>query len=171
MEPMLEAAILVIFPFCMIYSAVSDMLSMTIPNRVPLVLVAAFALIAPLAGMEWAEIGWHFAAGALVLAVTFGLFALGGMGGGDAKLLSATAVWMGLGMVLVEYLVYATLAGGLLTLAIVLYRKSPLSTVTGHLAILRNLADEKLGVPYGVALAIGGMAAFPSAALVQAVIG
>ena len=88
---MLEALIFVVFPFCMLFAAISDMLSMTIANRVPVLLVVVFALVAPLTGMDWAAYGGHFAAGALVLAVTFGLFAMGGMGGGDAKLLAATA--------------------------------------------------------------------------------
>ncbi|TGT92468.1 peptidase, partial [bacterium M00.F.Ca.ET.155.01.1.1] len=88
---MLEAVIFVVFPFCMLFAAISDVLSMTIANRVPVLLLATFALVAPLTGMDWATYGGHFAAGALVLAVTFGLFALGGMGGGDAKLLAATA--------------------------------------------------------------------------------
>ena len=126
---MLEALIFVVFPFCMLFAAISDMLSMTIANRVPVLLLAVFALVAPLTGMDWATYGWHFAAGALVLAVTFGLFALGGMGGGDAKLLAATAVWMGFNIHLVEYLVISTFIGGLLTLAILVYRKSPLATL------------------------------------------
>ena len=129
---MLEALIFVVFPFCMLFAAISDMLSMTIANRVSVLLVVVFALVAPLTGMEWAAYGWHFAAGALVLAVTFGLFAMGGMGGGDAKLLAATAVWMGLNIQLVEYLVASTLIGGLLTIAILLYRKSPLAVLTGQ---------------------------------------
>ena len=124
---MLEALIFVVFPFCMLFAAISDMLSMTIANRVSVLLVVVFALVAPLTGMDWAAYGWHFAAGALVLAVTFGLFAMGGMGGGDAKLLAATAVWMGFNIHLVEYLVVSTFIGGLLTLAILLYRKSPLA--------------------------------------------
>ena len=123
---MLEALIFVVFPFCMLFAAISDMLSMTIANRVPVLLVVVFALVAPLTGMEWAAYGGHFAAGALVLAVTFGLFALGGMGGGDAKLLAATAMWMGLNVNLVEYLVASTIIGGLLTLAIIIYPDSPL---------------------------------------------
>ena len=65
---MLEALIFVVFPFCMVFAAVSDTLSMTIANRVPLVLLAVFAVVAPLTGMDWAEYGWHFAAGATVLA-------------------------------------------------------------------------------------------------------
>ncbi|MFA6153966.1 prepilin peptidase [Mesorhizobium sp.] len=162
---MLEALIFVVFPFCMLFAAISDMLSMTIANRVPVLLLVVFAVVAPLTGMPWAAFGMHFAAGALVLICTFGLFAMGGMGGGDAKLLAATAVWMGLNVHLVEYLVASTFIGGLLTLAILIYRKSPLATVTSGNAFLRHLADEKAGVPYGIALGIGGLLTYPDSPL------
>ena len=122
-------------------------------------------LEAPLTGMGWAAYGWHFAAGALVLAATFGLFALGGMGGGDAKLLSATALWMGFNLHLVEYLVVSALIGGLLTLAIVGYRGSALAVYTGRNLFLRNLADGKGGIPYGIALGIGGLVTYPGSPL------
>ncbi len=151
----------------MVFAAVSDMLSMTIANRVSVLLLATFTVIAPMTGMEWSVYFSHLAAGMAVLVVTFGLFALGGMGGGDAKLLSATAVWMGLSMTLVQYLIYSTLLGGALTVAILLYRKSPLSVFTGHLLPLRNFADSDTGVPYGIALACGGMIVFPSTVLAQ----
>ncbi len=59
---MLEALIFVVFPFCMVFAAVSDMLSMTIANRVSVLLIAVFAIVAPLTGMDWASFGWHFAA-------------------------------------------------------------------------------------------------------------
>ncbi|MBZ9809297.1 prepilin peptidase [Mesorhizobium sp. BR1-1-9] len=162
---MLEALIFVVFPFCMLFAAISDMLSMTIANRVPVLLIVVFALVAPLTGMEWAAYGWHFAAGALVLAVTFGLFAMGGMGGGDAKLLAATAVWMGLNIQLVEYLVVSTFIGGLLTFAILVYRKSPLAVFTGRNPFLRHFADETTGVPYGIALGLGGLLTYPDSPL------
>jgi len=162
---MLEALIFVVFPFCMLFAAISDMLSMTIANRVSVLLVVVFALVAPLTGMDWAAYGWHFAAGALVLAVTFGLFAMGGMGGGDAKLLAATAVWMGLNIHLVEYLVVSTIIGGLLTLAILFYRKSPLAIITGRNPFLRHFADDTTGVPYGIALGVGGLLTYPDSPL------
>lgn len=162
---MLEALIFVVFPFCMVFAAVSDMLSMTIANRVPLLLVAVFAVVAPLTGMEWAAYGWHFGAGAVVLAATFGLFALGGMGGGDAKLLAATAVWMGFNFHLIEYLVGSAFIGGLLTMAILLYRGSPLAVYTGGNMFLRNFADSKGGIPYGIALGIGGLVTYPGSPL------
>ena len=62
---MIEALIFVVFPFCMVFAAVSDMLSMTIANRVSLVLIATFTVVAPLTGMEWTTYGWHFAAAGL----------------------------------------------------------------------------------------------------------
>ena len=158
---MLAAAIFVIFPFCMAYAAISDMLSMTIANRIPLLLLGVFAVVAPLSGMAWADFGLHFAAGAIVLAVTFGLFALGGMGGGDAKLLAASAVWMGLNMHLVGYLVTSAFLGGVLTLAILAYRNSGLAAYTGHNMFLRHFADTKGGVPYGIALGLGGLLTYP----------
>jgi prepilin peptidase CpaA len=162
---MLEALIFVVFPFCMVFAAVSDTLSMTIANRVPLLLVAVFAVVAPLTGMDWVAYGWHFAAGAIVLAATFGLFALGGMGGGDAKLLSATAVWMGLNLHLIEYLVASAFLGGLLTMAILVYRGSPLAVYTGRNMFLRNFANAKGGIPYGIALGTGGLVTYPGSPL------
>ena len=162
---MLEAAILVIFPFCMVFAALSDMMSMTIANRVSVILIAAFAVIAPFTGMEWSTFGWHFLAGAMVLAVTFGLFAIGGMGGGDAKLLAATAVWLGFDFQLMQYLVNTAFLGGLLTIMILSYRKSPLAVYTGQNMFLRHFADAKVGVPYGVALGIGGLMTYPDSPL------
>lgn len=168
---MLQAAIFVVFPFCMAFAAISDMLSMTIANRISIILVATFAVVAPLTGMDWSAFGLHLAAGAAVLAVTFVLFAMGGMGGGDAKLLAATSVWMGLGMPLVEYLVYSSMVGGLLTLLILSYRKSIFHALLGQNMFLRHFAEDQKGVPYGIALGIGGLAAFPDTYLVQWALG
>jgi prepilin peptidase CpaA len=163
---MLEALIFVVFPFCMLFAAVSDMLSMTIANRVAVVLVATFALVAPFTGMDWASYGWHFAAGGLVLLVTFALFALGGMGGGDAKLMAATALFLGFNMHLVEYLVISAFLGGALTVAIVAYRNSALAVFTSRNIFLRHFADDAGGIPYGIALGIGGLIAYPDSPLV-----
>jgi prepilin peptidase CpaA len=158
---MLVAAILVVFPFCMVFSAVSDTLSMTIANRVPLILLGTFAIVAPLTGMEWTVFGWHLIAGVMVLAVTFAMFAIGAMGGGDAKLLAATAVWMGFGTLLVQYLVASAFIGGLLTLLILSYRASPLSSMTSQNLFLRNFVHESKGIPYGIALGIAGLVVYP----------
>lgn len=164
---MLEAAILVIFPFCMLFAAISDMVSMTIANRVSVILVATFVAVAPFTGMGWETIGLHLAGGAAVLAVTFAMFAFGGMGGGDAKLLAATSVWMGFGILLLEYLVFGAVLGGLLTLVILKFRNSPVSTLAGRNIFLRHFADHKAGIPYGVALGVAGLLVYPDTLLMQ----
>ncbi len=164
---MLEAAIFVVFPFCMAFAAVSDLLSMTIANRVSLVLVGAFLALAPLTGMDWTQYGSHVAVFAAVLSVTFALFAVGGMGGGDAKLIAATSIWIGFSPTLLAYLLYSALAGGLLTILILSYRGSPLAVYTGGNPLLRNLADRDVGVPYAIALGIGGLLVYPETPLMQ----
>jgi len=164
---MIEALIFVVFPFCMVFAAVSDMVSMTIANRVSLILIATFAVVAPLSGMGLDAYGWHFAAAGLVLTVTFSLFALGAMGGGDAKLLAATSLWMGLSLELLAYLVYASVIGGLLTVLILMYRGSIWSAYTGRYMLLRHFANSKAGIPYGVALGVSGLIVYPSTPLMQ----
>lgn len=162
---MIEAIILVVFPFCMLYAAFSDLMSMTIANRVPVILTAAFFLVAPLTGMDLATIGWHAAAGLLVLVVTFGLFAFGGMGGGDAKLMASTALWMGLSLELVTYLLTASILGGVLTMAILSYRGSMFATLTDRNIFFRNFASDVKGIPYGIALGSAGLIVYPDSAL------
>ena len=162
---MLEALIFVVFPFCMLFAAFSDMLSMSIANRVPLLLVAAFLVVAPLTGMDLTAIGWHLAAGATVLVVTFGLFAVGGMGGGDAKLLAATSLWLGRNFSLLEYLVVSAVLGGQLTVLILFFRSSPFAVFAGNNRFLRNFTSQADGVPYGIALGFGGLIAFSNSPL------
>src|SRR5215204_905748 len=123
--PVIETALLLIFPALMAYAAASDLLTMTIPNRLSLALAAGFVVFAILGGLPLAAILLHLGAGAAVLAASFALFAFGWIGGGDAKLAAATALWLGFGS-LVEYLFIASLAGGALTVAILILRKHPL---------------------------------------------
>ena len=87
----------------MAFSAFSDLFTMTISNRVSLLLIAGFAVMAALIGMSCTDVLSHTGAGLAVLAVTFTLFACGWIGGGDAKLAAATALWLGFDP-LMEYL-------------------------------------------------------------------
>lgn len=162
---MIIAAILVIFPFCMAYAAVSDLLSMTIANRVSATLIVSFLILAPLTGMHWQDIAMHLAAGIVILGITFVLFSLGTMGGGDAKLLAATGLWFGFGIPLVEYLVIAAMIGGLLTIAILMFRGSALAVYGGQVGFLRKIGSQEEGIPYGIALGIAGLFAFPASPL------
>jgi prepilin peptidase CpaA len=164
---MFEAIVFVVFPFAMIFAALSDLFTMTIANRVSLILIATFAVLAPISGMEMATYGMHFAAAGLVLAVTFTLFAIGGFGGGDAKLLTAIALWCGFSPVLVEYLLFAALFGGWLTIGLVMYRGTHLEeAASARFAFLERLGRKDVGVPYGIALGAAGLYVMHSMPLV-----
>src|SRR5690349_4284933 len=91
----LDLVRLLLFPSLMAFAAVSDLMTMTISNRISLLLVAGFIVLAALGGMSLFAISMHLAAGAAVLAFAFGCFAAGWIGGGDAKLAAATALWFG----------------------------------------------------------------------------
>jgi len=159
-----------IFPFAMAYAAASDLVSMTISNRLCLLLVGSFALCAALLGLSLAEIGWHLAAGGLVLVIAFGLFAAGWIGGGDAKLAAATALWFGFDQ-LMPYLVIAGIFGGLLTMLILVLRSRPLPALVETWPWLRRLHAANEGVPYGIALAFAALLILPETALWHAAIG
>src|SRR5262249_10242860 len=111
----LDVARLLLFPALMAFAAASDLFTMTISNRVSLALAAGFFLLALASGMGPYEILSHLGAGASVLAASFVCFAYGWIGGGDAKVAAAAALWFGFGH-LFNYLVYASLFGGVLTL-------------------------------------------------------
>ncbi|MCR4523209.1 MULTISPECIES: prepilin peptidase [Bosea] len=159
-----------VFPLAMAYAAVSDLVSMTISNRLCLFLVASFALCAVLLGLSLSEIGWHLAAGALVLLIAFGLFAAGWIGGGDAKLAAATALWFGFDQ-LMPYLSIAGILGGLLTIIILMLRSGPLPALAENWPWVRRLHAANEGVPYGIALAFAALLVLPETALWHAAIG
>lgn len=158
---MLEAAILVIFPLCMAMTATSDTFSMTIPNRISIILFLAFLIVAPLAGFGWAAIGWHLLAGLAVLSVCFTLFAVNAMGGGDAKVLAASAVWFGFGGELIAYLGTIGLYGGLLTLIVLVLRAKQGVLLALPIRIPMHFFNEKKGVPYGIAIGLAGLMCYP----------
>lgn len=165
---MLEAATLLIFPLCLSVAAISDLLTMTIPNRVSLVLAGAFIVLAPFVGLTLLEIGMHLAGAALVFCVCFALFALNVMGGGDAKLLAASALWFGFDPSLLVFLVYVAFLGGVVTIAILMIRSQSNAIMAMGLPLPNSLLIAKK-IPYGIAIAIGGFLAFPSSPLVIAV--
>ncbi|NJL50616.1 MAG: peptidase [Blastochloris sp.] len=152
--------VLLVFPLAMAFAAVSDLLTMRIPNWVPLLLIAGFAVVSLLTGHSLAAIGWHAAAAALVLAVCFAFFAFGWMGGGDAKLATATALWLGWGLLL-DYVLMASVLGGGLTLALLIARTVPLPAMLLRQDWILRLHQPNTGIPYGIALAAAGLIVFP----------
>lgn len=159
-SPLLEFAVLTIFPGAVAFAAAMDLFTMTIPNRISLALLAAFLVLAPLIGLSPWEIAQHLGAGLLVLAAGVLLFIPGWIGGGDAKLAAAVALWVGFDNV-VPFLFCAALAGGLLALSFSSFRKVPLpyQIATEEWAV--RLHSPKGGIPYGVALATGALVVYP----------
>jgi prepilin peptidase CpaA len=155
-----EAIRLTLFPAMMAFAASSDLFTMTIANRVSLILVAGFALLAALGGMSGTDVLWHMAAAAAVLTVAFACFACGWIGGGDAKLAAATALWLGFAHLL-DYLVYASLLGGALTVIIIQFRHFPMPRVLVGREWAERLHRDGAGVPYGIALAAAALLVYP----------
>jgi prepilin peptidase CpaA len=138
-------------------AAVSDLVRYEIPNIVGLALIAGFALLVPV--LPLAIIGAHMATAAAVFVVTALAFAFRIVGGGDAKLLAATALWMGW-RDLPAFLLLTALAGALLGLALLLLRWL-IGTSPVEKRWYSRLLTPREGVPYGVAIAVAGLALVP----------
>ena len=165
-----EILVLGLFPAAMAFAAASDLLTMTISNRLSLALCAAFFLVAVAVGMPLAEMGRHVLASLVVLAVAFAFFARGWIGGGDAKLAAATALWLGFAQLL-DYLLVAAVIGGVLTLLILELRRLPLPAILAGRPWIARLHDMQSGIPYGIALALAGLAVYPDSAVMRALVG
>lgn len=155
-----DAIRLLVFPALMAFAASSDLLTMTISNRLSLALTGAFFVLTVTTGMPLAAIGMHLAAATVVLVVAFGFFTQGWIGGGDAKLAAATALWFGFDHLL-DYLIYASLFGGALTLLILQFRKLPLPAPLARQVWIQRLHEAEGGIPYGIALAAAALAIYP----------
>jgi prepilin peptidase CpaA len=137
--------LLVALAAILVVAAVIDVKTFTISNRLNLTV----ALLAP---VYWASVAlspWPDMVVQLAGAATvFGLLALafyaGMMGGGDVKLAAALALWFSPVSTL-KFLVLTSLAGGVLTLGILAWHRS------------RN-REGRPEIPYGVAIAFGGLA-------------
>jgi prepilin peptidase CpaA len=151
---------LLLFPALMAFAASSDLFTMTISNRVSLALAVGFFALALMTGMNATDILSHVGAGAMVLAITFVFFAFGWIGGGDAKLAAATALWLGFDHLL-EYALYASIFGGALTLLIIKFRVLPIPQFLARQEWVMRLHERKGGIPYGIALAAAALLIYP----------
>jgi len=158
-----EFAILTVFPAAVVFAGAMDLFTMTIPNRISLMLLGAFVVLAPFAGLGPWQMAYHFGAGLLVLAVGILLFIPGWIGGGDAKLAAAIALWMGFEN-LFPYLFFVALAGGMLATAFSAFRGMPLPNMIVAEPWAVRLHGRDGGIPYGVALAGGALCVYPHTA-------
>lgn len=156
---MLELIASFVFLGLLFWAAGCDIARMEIPNRISVLLACAYLPLALAAGQSLGAIGLHYAIGALALALTYLLFRLNVFGGGDAKTLAAMSVWAGIGA-MSPLLFWTALAGGLLSLSLILMRRMA-APAAGLPAFLNRLLDREVGAPYVVAIAVGGCAALP----------
>jgi len=164
----LDLLALILFPALMAFAAASDLLTMTISNRISIILVGGFLALAIASGMAPMQILSHLGAGALVLVVSFGLFSCGWIGGGDAKLAAATALWFGFDLLL-PYLLYASVLGGVLTLLLLQFRLMPLPGLLAGQVWAQRLHRKDGAVPYGIALAAAALAVYPESPWMKAI--
>jgi prepilin peptidase CpaA len=167
MAMLTEAIRLTLFPAMMAFAAASDLFTMTIANRVSLILIGGFAVLAMMTGMSAADMLSHAGAAAAALAVVFVFFACGWIGGGDAKLAAATVLWLGFAH-LADYLIYASLLGGALTVLIIRFRTMPLPQLLVGREWAERLHQRDAGVPYGIALAAAALLVYPHTAWMTA---
>lgn len=157
---MLELLVLIVFPGLMALAAASDLVTMTISNWVSIVLVAGFAVLALFMGLSLEAIGLHLLVGFGALVAGFLCFAAGWIGGGDAKLFAASALWFGMQDVL-AYALTAAVFGGALTLVLVFFKGAPLPYILYRQFWIYRLNTLEDGIPYGLALAGAGLAVYP----------
>jgi len=136
--------LIVLLGIILVIAAVIDVRTFTISNRLNL----CVALLAPVYWLSvslplWPDAAVQLAAAAAVFIVLAGAFYLGMMGGGDVKLAAALALWFSPPEIL-KFLVVMSIAGGVLTIVILIAHR------------LRS-KEGRPQIPYGVAIAFGGL--------------
>ncbi|HBF31508.1 prepilin peptidase [Rhizobium sp.] len=152
---MMAATLLLILPLGLVTAALTDLFEMKIPNAIPVLLLLGFAALAIVLGLPWRDVGLHLLAGLVVFWACFVFFAVNVMGGGDAKLMTAAAVWFGFNASLLEFLAQVAVFGGVLTVLILIIRSQSSHLLALGLRMPRSLLVEKK-IPYGIAIALGG---------------
>ena len=155
---------LYILPTLLIAAALGDLMSLRIPNWLTLLTAGLFFPTALLLQMPLAEFGSHILAGVLLFIIGYLLFTFGIFGGGDGKLMAAAGLWFGVSKI-VPFLLFTAFAGGVLAVAVIAWSVVMMSwEIEGDTApfagFAKKLRTMTPSVPYGVALAVGGILAF-----------
>lgn len=166
-----QAALLMVFPALMIIAGLTDATSFTIPNRISVLLALAFLPTALIVRLPLGEIGLDLSVGLGALIAGMAMFAAGWIGGGDAKLFAVAGLWLGW-PASINFVMVTALAGGGLAVLLLNARSSVVRVhLSGAPAWLERLATPGADVPYGVAIAIGALAAFPACGLMRGLVG
>ncbi|MBD3833844.1 prepilin peptidase [Brevundimonas sp. P7753] len=166
----LSFALLGLMPVLVIVAGLHDLTTMKIPNWLSGLLILGFFPAALALGLPLSVVGVSVGAAVVALLIGAGMFALRWLGGGDAKLLAAVMLWLGLPGAM-PFLLFTAMAGGGLCLVLILAR-AHLQVYAGNGPVwVSRLLEPKGDVPYGVAIAIGALLAYPASPLVRAFAG
>ena len=148
-----------ILPLMVFLAGAFDLYTYHIPNIISVILIGGFYIFACFSpNMTWEMIGYHTITGLGALIVCFTLFCFGMFGGGDAKILATSALWIGPADIL-HYFVAVTMAGGALAIAIYLFRAQACYPIILRVKWLSSLyfgnGTHKNSIPYAVAIAVG----------------
>lgn len=168
MTDLMHNLVWAVFPALLVAGALYDATSFTIPNWISLALAGLYAPAALILGVPLPTIGLCYLIGFALLLVTMGMFAMNWIGGGDAKLLAAAVIWIGWPQLL-TFILATALAGGALAVLLAAARGSALQAYAARgPGWVAQLMAPGGAAPYGIAIAIGGLIAFPSAPIVMA---
>lgn len=155
----MEYALLLIFPCLLILAGSFDLFTLTIPNWLTALVAISFFVLAFSLGLPVNEIGTSMAVAFGVLLFTMGMFGLGWFGGGDAKLMTAVALWIG-ATNFPAFLLGVCLIGGVATLAIVCFRQIPLPIKSKRFHGSPDYIARKKGFPMELRLRLRAFSYF-----------
>ncbi len=161
---MLMLLMLSLLPCLMIVAALRDLTTMTIPNWISGLLIIGFFPTAFMVGLAPMTVAVHVGVALAALLAGMGMFAAGWIGGGDAKLMAAACLWLGLsgsGM----FLLGTGVAGGALCMVLISARAQLQPYMSGAPGWVLHLMEPKGDIPYGVAIAAGALLAFPASGI------
>lgn len=156
-----------VFAGFLIFAAMSDVRSFTITNRLNIIFAACFLVFFLPIGLGFTGLALHIGVAITAFAIGFVLFMTGAFGGGDAKLIAATALWLGPNAML-AYAINTALAGGVLAIVLLIARFAAKKFgLPRKPRWARQLLRKRAQVPYGVALCVGGLLALTRASWYQ----
>lgn len=157
MLALFAAALVLCFLALVLSAAFSDAVTFTIPNWISLALLVLFPVAGLAAGLPLQTLGLHLALGCGALVIGAGMFAMRWLGGGDAKLIAAVLLWLGL-PAMPQFLIATAMAGGSLAITLLMLRSAPVRPLVAlGPRWVNRLADSNQGIPYGVAIAVGAL--------------
>lgn len=159
-----------VFPAALIVAAINDVYEFKIPNWITAALALAYLPASLAVAAPPAIVLEGVLLGVVTLLISFALYTVKFFGGGDAKLFAATTPWIGIAGLGV-FLVNTAIAGMFVAFFLIAFRKTPPLPVYAQAPWLMRLHQRKHDLPYGVAIAVGGLLSFQELPFFQLVYG